>query len=43
VRDYAGLAERDRDFGGHPRDWTIRGALGADAKGAWLPKVEFKP
>ena len=43
VRDYAGLAERDRDFDGHPRDWKIRGALGSDARGAWLPKVEFKP
>jgi len=43
MRDYAGLAERDRDFDGHPRDWTIRGALGSDARGGWLPKVEFKP
>lgn len=42
VRDYAGLADRDRDFDGRPRDWTIRGALGSEARGAWLPKVEFK-
>ncbi len=43
VRDYVGLADRGRDFDGRPRDWTIRGAFGAEAGGAWPPKVEFKP
>ncbi len=32
VRDYAGLADRDRDFGGRRRDWTVRGALGASPR-----------
>ena len=32
VRDYAGLADRDRDFDGRRRDWTVRGALGASPR-----------
>jgi hypothetical protein len=44
VRDFAGLADRDRDFDGRPRDWSVAGAYGgAVAQPAWLPKVEPKP
>ena len=44
VRDFAGLADRDRDFDGRPRDWAVAGAYGGPAAHpAWLPKVELKP
>jgi hypothetical protein len=44
VRDYAGLAERDRDCAGRPRDWSIRGACGVLAgAAARLPAVGPEP
>ena len=44
VRDYAGLAERDRDCAGRPRDWSIRGACGVlGGAAARLPAVGSEP
>ena len=44
VRDYAGLAERDRDCAGRPRDWSIRGACGVlGGAAARLPAVGSVP
>jgi len=44
VRAFAGLADRDRDFNGHPRDWTIHGACGGEGRNpGWLPRVALEP
>jgi hypothetical protein len=44
VHPFARLADRDRDFNGLPRDWSIRGAYGGDGHNpGWLPRAALKP
>lgn len=44
VSSATGFTDFGKDFGGHSRDWTLRGAYaGEGANPGWLPKLEIKP
>lgn len=44
VAALAGLTDRDLDFAGQVRDWTLRGAYASEGSNpGWLPQLQIKP
>jgi hypothetical protein len=43
VREFSGLTDRDRDFNGQSRDWTVRGAYAGEGRNpGWLLDLAVK-